>query len=271
MLKLICDALLLKSDWHVVLEGSCVAVPVCPSNSAAPLFTESTVGSPNTWLFLKKSAIAWNSDVRSWSEVDGNSPAEIGMFATNCIILKFVTTPWILKSSSRTRTLWTSYYLHKLQLLKMPQIAFNSQSSNSCPQHGHVPQNKISTVIILQQCNLATHSALLIREFQISSIQYLRQLLCELWHHPQTEKKQLVHTRYSNPTWKMQTGINPNLVFLTHWVLKIWRAWSSLQSNICQHLGLWVPQSPLCLQLWWRLPPQWFPYLMWWCFKRHKP
>ncbi len=83
MLKLICDALLLKSDWHAALEGSCIAVPVCPCNSAAPLFTESIVGSPNTWLFLKKSAIAWNSDVRSRSEVDGNSPTEIGMFATN--------------------------------------------------------------------------------------------------------------------------------------------------------------------------------------------
>ncbi len=122
MLKLICDALLLKSDWHVALEGSCVAVPVCPRNSAAPLFTKSIVGSPNTWLSLKKSAIAWNSDVRSRSKVDGNSPTEIGIFCNKLIpcgrILKFVTTPSILKSSSRTRTLWTSYYFHKLQLLK---------------------------------------------------------------------------------------------------------------------------------------------------------
>ncbi len=153
----------------------------------------------------------------------------------------------------------------------MPQIAFNSQSSNSCPQHGHVPQNNISTsynTSAMQPLNPFSSP-----DQRISDFQHPIPQTATLWAMaPPTDwKKQLVHTRYSNPTWKMQTGINPNLVFLTHWVLKIWRAWSSLQSNICQHLGLWVPQSPLCLQLWWRLPPQWFPYLMWWCFKRHKP
>jgi hypothetical protein len=144
----------------------------------------------------------------------------------------------------------------------MPQIAFNSQSSNSCPQHGHVPQNNISTsynTSAMQPCNPISSP-----DQRTSDFQHPTPQTATLWAMvPPTDwKKQLVHTRYSNPTWKMQTALT-QIVFLGPLSLEDLESLIFIASNICQHLGLWVPQSPLCLlQLWSRLPPQWFPYLM---------
>ncbi len=142
----------------------------------------------------------------------------------------------------------------------MPQIAFNSQSSNSCPQHGHVPQNNISTsynTSAMQPCNPISSP-----DQRTSDFQHPIPQTPTLWAMaPPTDwKEQLVHTRYSNPTWKMQTALT---VFLGPLSLE------DLESLIFitfQHLSAFgvvsSPVSSMPTVMIKTAAPQWFPYLM---------
>jgi hypothetical protein len=144
----------------------------------------------------------------------------------------------------------------------MPQIAFNSQSSNSCPQHGHVPQNNISTsynTSAMQPCNPISSP-----DQRTSDFQHPIPQTATLWAMaPPTDwKQQLVHTRYSNPTWKMQTALT-QIVFLGPLSLEELESfYLHYMSTFVSIWGCEFPSLLRCLQLWSRLPPQWFPYLM---------
>lgn len=129
------------------------------------------------------------------------------------------------------------------------------------------PKTIYPQVIILQQCNLATQSALLIRELQISSIQYLRQLLCELWHHPQTEKNNwcILGIPIQPERCKLHQS---KLSALTQIVFLGSLSLEDLESLIFitfQHLSAFaVVSSPVSSMptVVIKTAPQWFPYLM---------
>ncbi len=158
----------------------------------------------------------------------------------------------------------------------MPQIAFNSQSSNSCPQHGHVPQNNISTsynTSAMQPCNPISSP-----DQRTSDFQHPIPQTATLWAMaPPTDwKKQLVHTRYSNPTWKMQTAsiqivcINPNCL---SWLIESWRSGELDLHYIPTFVSICGCEFPSLLYA--NSCDQDCPSMVslpdGWCFKRQKP